>query len=176
MQANAQHNSYLRGQSHLVRQVILWWEWPIDWSLKAWFTPRKQLQIPLDDRETFSLKCCFSHWVHSLLPSSAHNPNSLSPTTICPENFVLQEQWNKWTLYTLPLPPSFLLQVALYAGEASRIKILCKDTRKQMMCGNIQSLALHIYIYIFSTPARFTANQLWKVLSVTRKAYCILCT
>lgn len=111
------YNTTATSGSHLVKQVILRWERPTHWTLK---------RLPLSPTESsykfllswmsgrpFSLRCCSSHWLHSLLHSSAH---TLTPQALLPHPLkILYSRTNGINKLNIPsLPPSFLLQLALY--------------------------------------------------------------
>lgn len=93
------HNTTATSGSHLVKQVILWWEWPTHWTLKRLsLSPTESsytFLLSWMSGRPFSLRCCSSHWLHSLLYSSAHTPNTPSPATTPPQNLVFQDKWNK---------------------------------------------------------------------------------
>lgn len=92
------HNTTATVGSHLVKQVILRWAWPTHWTLKRLaLSPTGssyKLLLSWMSGRPFSLRCCSSHWLHSLLYSSAHTPNSPSPATTRPQNLVFQDKWN----------------------------------------------------------------------------------
>lgn len=97
---------------------------------------------------------------HPHIPLGPQRPPPPTPPQY-PSESIFQEKWNNGLKYT-PLPPAPLLQIGLHANEADRMKILCKATNEQMIRGNLQSSALHIYAY--STPAHFIANRLYNRL------------
>lgn len=72
-----------------------------------------------------------------------------------PQNLYSRKNGTDGLKYT-PLPPVPLLQMNLYANEANGRKILCKATNEQMVCGNLQSSALHRLIYALPTPALYS--------------------
>lgn len=153
-------NTTATSGSRLVRRLVPWWKWPVHWTYK-----RPGLS-PTESSYKFLLR-----WTSgSLFPwgatppteftaSSLHSHIPLTPTSLK----ILYSRRNGIKGLSIPSLTPFLLQMALYTNKASGIKILCKDTGKQMMCSNnIQSSALHIYIYmcVLSKPAHFTANGL----------------
>ena len=96
----------------------------------------------------FSLGGYCSHWVHSLLPPSSQKPWLPTPHYCTPSKILYSRRKGIHGLNT-PSPPSTLLQMAVYAKEARRKKILQGDQRANDVLSSNDQWPGHTFIFLF---------------------------